>query len=301
MFPDAFTPLGQVPATASRLERAAGELRERAGSPAAVPSLTVTLGHLDATLNELATCMRLMAEAAAECSDPDDAGVDESPLAPEARALLWHLRAVADTLVEARDGCRSTREWARRILEDRTTETNPGAVMTMQPAHRASDSPSGERTSIRRIVCGIDGSEQAGHAASAALSLANRLDARLTLLHVTPTRTLVPVDSFPLGVDPSAYPRSTELAFSESEAAFNTLPPEVLAATTDRELRLGEPAVVLAEVAAECDAEMIVVGSRGRGAWRSAILGSVSTEVARLAACPVVIVPERAAVERQTA
>ena len=33
MFPDAFIPLGQVPATAARLERAAAELRERAGSP----------------------------------------------------------------------------------------------------------------------------------------------------------------------------------------------------------------------------------------------------------------------------
>jgi len=118
---------------------------------------------------------------------------------------------------------------------------------------------------------------------------------------VTPTRTLVPVDSFPLGVDPSAYARSAELAFSESEAAFNSLPPDVLSASMDREVRLGDPAVVLAEVAADCDAEMIVVGSRGRGAWRSAVLGSVSSELARLAACPVVIVPERAAVESQTA
>jgi nucleotide-binding universal stress UspA family protein len=65
-------------------------------------------------------------------------------------------------------------------------------------------------------------------------------------------------------------------------------------------VRLGDPAVVLAEVAADSGAELIVVGSRGRGAWRSAVLGSVSSDVARLAPCPVMIVSERA-VEVQTA
>ena len=155
--------------------------------------------------------------------------------------------------------------------------------------------PTAQRPPARRIVCGVDGSEQARHAASAALRLAERLGARLTLVHVTPTRTVVPVDSFPMGVDPSTYPRSSELAFSEAEAAFDSLSSDVAAASVEREVRLGEPAVVLAEVAADFGAELIVVGSRGRGAWRSAVLGSVSSDVARLAPCPVMIVPERAA------
>ena len=154
---------------------------------------------------------------------------------------------------------------------------------------------------IGRIVCGVDGSEHARHAAISALGLAERLGARLTLLHVTPTRTMVPVDSLPMPLDPSAYRRSAELAFSESEAAFDSLAPEITAADADREVRLGQPAVVLAEVAADCDAEFIVVGSRGRGAWRSAVLGSVSSEVARRAPCPVIIVPERAAIEPRPA
>jgi nucleotide-binding universal stress UspA family protein len=146
-------------------------------------------------------------------------------------------------------------------------------------------------TPVPRIVCGVDGSKQARHAASAALRLAERLGARLTLVHVTPTRSVTPVDSFPLGVDPSAYPRSSDLAFSEAEAAFDALSPEVISSSAEREVRLGHPALVLAEVAADCDAELIVVGSRGRGAWRSAVLGSVSTEVAHRAPCPVMIVP----------
>ena len=37
------------------------------------------------------------------------------------------------------------------------------------------------------------------------------------------------------------------------------------------------------------NAELLVLGSRGRGVVRSALLGSVSTSVARAAACPVVV------------
>jgi nucleotide-binding universal stress UspA family protein len=283
MFPDAFIPVGQVPATAARLDRAAAELRERAGSSSAVPRLPVTLAHLEDTFDKLAAAMRLLAEAAAEWCDTDHA--DEGTLPPQASGLLWHLRSVADTLTDARDGCLTTRAWAHKLLEHATPEPE-SEVMSL---------PTEQRRPARRIVCGVDGSEPARHAASAALRLANRLGARLTLVHVTRTRSVAPVDRFPYGVDPGAFGRSTELGFSEAEDAFDSLSSDVAAASLEREVRLGEPAAVLAQVAADCDAELIVVGSRGRGAWRSAVLGSVSTDVARLAPCPVMIVPERAA------
>jgi nucleotide-binding universal stress UspA family protein len=233
--------------------------------------------------------MRVLAEAAAEWCDTDDG--DGRTLPPEASALLWHLRSVADTLTDARDGCLTTRRWAQQLLERAAPEPEPGVMMSL---------PTAQRPPARRIVCGVDGSEQARHAASAALRLADRLDARLTLVHVTPTRSMAPVDRFPFGVDPSAFGRSTELAFSEAEDAFNSLSSDVAAAGLEREVRLGEPAAVLAQVAADCDADLIVVGSRGRGAWRSAVLGSVSSDVARLAPCPVMIVPERAAESQRT-
>lgn len=128
MFPDAFTPLGQVPATAARLDRAAAELRERAGSPLATPRLPVTLTHLEHALDQLATTMRLLAEAATEWHDMDDAA--ERPLPPDARALLWHLRSVADTMTDARDGCRTALPWARKLLGPDYIRTRPQMVMT---------------------------------------------------------------------------------------------------------------------------------------------------------------------------
>src|SRR5829696_3513746 len=113
MFPDAFIPLGQVPATANRLERAAGELRERAGSPAAVPRLPQTLARLEDAFDELAATMRLLAHATTEWCAAQHAVVDEATLPPSARALLWHLRAAADELSDVRESVAVTRQWAR--------------------------------------------------------------------------------------------------------------------------------------------------------------------------------------------
>jgi nucleotide-binding universal stress UspA family protein len=53
----------------------------------------------------------------------------------------------------------------------------------------------------------------------------------------------------------------------------------------------GHPATVLSEQSS--GAELLVVGSRGRGATASLVLGSVSQGVAHHTRCPIVIVPHR--------
>ena len=69
-----------------------------------------------------------------------------------------------------------------------------------------------------------------------------------------------------------------------------------LAADLDAELATitvgedeGNPGEVLAERARDLD--LLVVGSRGRGPVRQALLGGVSSEVMRRATCPVLVVP----------
>ncbi len=51
----------------------------------------------------------------------------------------------------------------------------------------------------------------------------------------------------------------------------------------------GSPAEVLVEIAR--DADLLVVGSRGRGAFAGLLLGSTSQRCAERSSCPVVVVP----------
>lgn len=57
-------------------------------------------------------------------------------------------------------------------------------------------------------------------------------------------------------------------------------------------VRRGSPAGVILDAAS--NAELIVVGTRGRGAIKRVLLGSVATHVTHHAAAPVVVIPPTA-------
>lgn len=61
--------------------------------------------------------------------------------------------------------------------------------------------------------------------------------------------------------------------------------------TVETQVRQGQPADELVREAEGAD--LLVVGSRGLGGFRSLLLGSVSQQCAHYAPCPVVIVPTR--------
>lgn len=54
--------------------------------------------------------------------------------------------------------------------------------------------------------------------------------------------------------------------------------------------RVGEPAAEIAQAANECRANMIVMGTHGRSALTTLVMGSVATKVVALSAVPVLLV-----------
>ena len=137
------------------------------------------------------------------------------------------------------------------------------------------------------IVVGIDGSPASRNALDWALEQA-RLDGRsITLVHAV--HPLTPVLLEPDAPDVAAAHRKAllhkgrellERAHHEAEGA--------LAGTVLHEVvRVGDPKEVLPEMSAI--AELVVVGSRGRGPLRSLLLGSTAVALVRRARCPVVI------------
>lgn len=113
-----FDPHGAVRHSAHQLQLAAAELQSHAADPGAVPAYGITLAHVEAALGRLAIAMEQMANAVSDwCGEPS-AIVQEQVLPPEARALRWHLRAVADNLRASEDACAVSGDWTRRLFAD---------------------------------------------------------------------------------------------------------------------------------------------------------------------------------------
>jgi nucleotide-binding universal stress UspA family protein len=73
------------------------------------------------------------------------------------------------------------------------------------------------------------------------------------------------------------------------DAALDGVDVSELRQPVSRILTSGGAAASILEIAK--GAELVVVGSRGRGGFGALLLGSVSQQVAHHATCPVVIVP----------
>ena len=140
------------------------------------------------------------------------------------------------------------------------------------------------------IVCGVDGSPQAAGAVVFARILSDWLGWRLVLVHVTN----VPVVPGASGV-PGAYDELHESALADADELLDrTIEVLGLPEDAERRVELDDPIDGLVTACEEEDADLVVVGSHGRGRITSALLGSVSAGVVGRAPCPVAIVPERA-------
>ena len=143
------------------------------------------------------------------------------------------------------------------------------------------------------VVCGVDGSPDSRAALGVAARLADRLQLRLVVAHVAEPEYIPYAAAAPFG-GPAGHDAVVREVESQEEIAARLLQEVVAAAGlsgAERRARVGVPAEGLADIADDEDAELIVVGSRGRGAFAAAFLGSVSNSLVGVARCPVLIVP----------
>ena len=151
-----------------------------------------------------------------------------------------------------------------------------------------------EENMTTSIICGVDGSTDSERALGVAAELADRLNLLLVLAHVvdhaySPYAAVGPVGA---GVMTRPLVMANVEAYEEAgEELLTRLADEAEVAQAERRVASGFPAERLADLADEENAEMIVVGSRGRGAFKAAFLGSVSSSLIGIARCPVLVVP----------
>ena len=140
------------------------------------------------------------------------------------------------------------------------------------------------------IVVGVDDSEGAKVALRFALEEAKLRGATLRAVHAWQFGSIGASGiegAYPvIGADLSDLHHAAEAAL---EAAVEEVVSDRGEVGVERRVVEGAAASVLVDESR--DAELLVVGSRGRGGIAGLLLGSVSQQCAHHAACPVVIVP----------
>jgi nucleotide-binding universal stress UspA family protein len=136
-----------------------------------------------------------------------------------------------------------------------------------------------------KILLATDGSREAELAATAAVELANSTNSELHVVHVG---EFVPTLLAQTEVEPARLEREAQQILDEQVRRVEEAGGDV----REAHLRLGRADEEIVELAQDMDAGFIVMGSRGRGRIRRALMGSVSESVVRHAHCPVTIVRE---------
>lgn len=125
---------------------------------------------------------------------------------------------------------------------------------------------------FRKILLGYDGSDDSEKAVALAISLARKYDAAIIVCHAFGH---MPMTSKPSEVRRLINPvveRLTKLGITTLVSIPDTV-----------------PAQGVLDAAEEHHADIIVMGSRGRGAFANLLLGSTSERVLRYAKVPVLI------------
>jgi nucleotide-binding universal stress UspA family protein len=155
-----------------------------------------------------------------------------------------------------------------------------------------------------KILLATDGSSEAELATQTAVDLARMSDSELHMVYVDDYSS-IPLLYSEAADQEGVAPMWDPILEKDLEGSSEQRSRELLDAEVERvrsaggtvaqaHLMVGEVARQIVELAEDLRAGLIVMGSRGRGGIRRALMGSVSAAVVRHAHCPVMVVrPER--------
>jgi nucleotide-binding universal stress UspA family protein len=147
-----------------------------------------------------------------------------------------------------------------------------------------------------RILLATDGSEDAAFAARTALNLANKTGSELHVVYVEEVPRRLSYSESP-SLEEMIDPEFEEQMRKHAQASASRFLEEQVQKIKEAggeiaqaHPRFGRPYTEIVHLAEELEAGMVVVGSRGEGGVRRALLGSVSDSVVHHAHCPVLVV-----------
>jgi len=147
--------------------------------------------------------------------------------------------------------------------------------------------------SFERILIAVDDSKYAQCAAEYGFSLAKKLNASVSLVHINelPIATNITGDPI-LGDTGMILPNIMDIQNEQAKKLFEgfrtTFAPETI---VDEYILQGDITNEIVNLAKEQNFSMIVIGTHSRTGFDHFISGSIAASVSRHANCPVLIVP----------
>jgi nucleotide-binding universal stress UspA family protein len=149
------------------------------------------------------------------------------------------------------------------------------------------------------VLVATDGSEEASRAKKVAVELCAKTGSELHLVHVYGVAPIYPL--YPGATDPGGVELEDPVLQEELESITEQRARNVLEAEAEKvrsaggmvaqaHLREGGVPHEIVALAEDTGVGLIVMGSRGHGGIRRALIGSVSDAVVRHAHCPVLVV-----------
>lgn len=168
-----------------------------------------------------------------------------------------------------------------------TTESSSAAITLTAPIPSPAKNPGSALRSrlFHRILVAVDDSKQASWALDIAAELSVELSARLALVHVIRPPVM---GSAPEGMYSS--PSLEDAMCEEARLLLQALTKRCPAANPETLLRHGDPADQIIAAADGWNADLIVIGTHGRGTLARLLLGSTAEAVIRRAPCPVLTI-----------
>ena len=135
-----------------------------------------------------------------------------------------------------------------------------------------------------KILIAVDSEPIAAHAADVGCELARLAGAEVALIHVIDPELVNAADT---GIQPAVFAASAK---DEARKLIDAIRLRLPQGNAREFVEIGGAASEIVKAAKDWPADLIVIGSHGRGGLKRALLGSVAENVMRQAPCPVLVV-----------